>query len=218
MGKKVAVILAGCGYLDGAEVTEAVASLIALDQAGAAVQCFALNEEQMHVVDHIAGEEVAGQKRNVMVESARICRGDIKPLSEYAAADFDALLMPGGFGVAKNNCDFAVKGGDMAVHEQVADAITSTYSAGKPIAALCIAPVLLAKLIAGAKVTVGSNADVIGAITGAFGAVHEETTHGQVVVDGAHKLVTTPCYMLEASPAQIYTGAKNCVDALLQMA
>ncbi len=217
MTNKVAVILAGCGYLDGAEITEAVSVLIALSRAGAVVQCFAPDILQMHVVDHLSGEEVAGESRNVLREAARIARGDVKDLAEFDAAAFDALVMPGGFGAAKNLSDFAVKGGDMRVQEAVEAAVLAMHDAGKPIGALCISPVILSKLIAGAHVTVGQDSDVIGVIEGALGGVHTQTSHGEIIVDDVRKIVTTPCYMLEASPAQILDGAQNLVDAVLKM-
>ncbi|MFP4387110.1 MAG: isoprenoid biosynthesis glyoxalase ElbB, partial [Alphaproteobacteria bacterium] len=145
MSKNVAVILSGCGVYDGSEIHEATLSLLALDQAGAHVQCFAPDMEQMHVINHISGEETE-EKRNVLVESARIARGKIKPLTEFTADSYDAVLLPGGFGAAKNLCDFAVLGAECAVNEQAAEALRSMHKKGKPIAALCIAPVILAKL------------------------------------------------------------------------
>lgn len=217
MTKKVAVILAGCGYLDGAEITESVSTLIALSRAGAEVRCFAPNIDQMHVVDHLTGEEVVGESRNVLTESARIARGAVTDLIGFDAAEFDALILPGGFGVAKNLSDFAVKGGDMAVQADVARVVLAMHEAGKPIGALCISPVVVSKLIVGTTVTVGQDGDVIGAIEGALGGVHEVTDHGEIVVDEARKIVSTPCYMLDASPAQIFDGAQNLVDAVLRM-
>ena len=216
MTKTVAVILAGCGVYDGAEVTEAVSTLIALDRAGAAYQCFAPDIDQMHVINHLSGEEMP-ETRNVLVEAARIARGDIKPLTDYAPADFDVLILPGGFGAAKNLSDFAIKGGDMAVQGDVASAVSGTHAAGKPIGALCIAPVILAKLITGATVTVGSDPEVAGAIEGAFGGTHEVTSHGEITIDTAHKLVTTPCYMLNSSPAKVLDGTESLVKALLTL-
>ena len=217
MSKKVAVILAGCGYLDGAEIHEAVMTLLALDRAGVEAVCFAPDISQMHVVNHITGEEVAGESRNVMVEAARICRGDIRDLVAYKPSDFDALVMPGGFGVAKNLCDFAVQGGDMNVLDVVAVSVRDTHTAGKPIGALCIAPVIVAKLIDGVCVTVGQDEQVAGAIETAFGGVHEATDHGEIVVDETNKVVTTPCYMLEPTIGQVADGAENLVRALLAM-
>jgi enhancing lycopene biosynthesis protein 2 len=218
MSKRIAVILAGCGYLDGAEVHEATMTLLALDQAGAQVQCFAPDIPQMHVVNHISGEEVAGEKRNVMIEAARICRGNILDLAEYSQSDFDALIMPGGFGAAKNLCDFAVEGGDMQVQEDVQRAVTETHAAGKPIGALCIAPVIVAKLIKGVHVTVGQDEGVATAVTGAFGGKHSKTGHGEIIIDRENKIVTTPCYMLEPTISQVYEGANNLVKAVLAMA
>lgn len=217
MVRRVAVLLAGCGYLDGAEITEAVSTLIALSQAGALVRCFAPDMPQMHVVDHLLGEEVAGESRNVLTESSRIARGAVEDLAGFDAASFDALIMPGGFGVAKNLSDFAVKGGDMSVQADVAAAVLAMHSAGKPIGALCISPVVISKLIVGAHVTVGQDADVIGAIEGPLAGEHTRTEHGEIIVDEVRKIVSTPCYMLDASPAQILDGAQNLVDAVLRM-
>ncbi|MFW6387168.1 MAG: isoprenoid biosynthesis glyoxalase ElbB, partial [Thermodesulfobacteriota bacterium] len=143
---KVGVLLAGCGVYDGTEVNEAVISLLALDRAGVQVQAIAPNMKQMHVMDHLRGEEQE-QERNVMVEAARITRGDVLDLAEVGVADFDALLIPGGFGVAKNLCDFAVKGADCSVNPAVEKLILGMVDAGKPVAALCIAPALMARVL-----------------------------------------------------------------------
>jgi enhancing lycopene biosynthesis protein 2 len=218
MVKKVAVILAGCGYLDGAEVHEATMSLLALSQAGAMVRCFAPNVPQMHVMNHITGDEMLGESRNVMIESARICRGQIEDLADFDADDFDALVIPGGFGVAKNLCDFAVKGGEMTIFPDVERVVMAMHGASKPVGALCISPVIVAKLIKGARVTVGGESDVSRVVVDIFGGAHEETSHGDIVVDGDNKIVTTPCYMLEPTIAQVYEGARNLVAAVLKMA
>jgi enhancing lycopene biosynthesis protein 2 len=217
MMKNIAVIIAGCGVYDGTEIHESVLTLLALDKAGVRVQCFAPDMDQMHVINHVTGEEMAGESRNALIEAARISRGNIKNLAEYSHNDFDALILPGGFGAAKNLCDFAVKGGEMNVQADVARAVSETHAAGKPIGALCIAPVVLAKVIAGAKVTIGQDPEVSGAIENAFGGQHEKTTHGEIVIDEKNKLVTTPCYMLEASISQIADGAENVVKAVLDL-
>jgi len=217
MSKNVAVILAGCGVYDGSEIHEATLSLLALDQAGAHVQCFAPDIEQMHVINHLTGDEMP-EKRNVLVESARIARGKIKPLSNFTADKFDAALLPGGFGAAKNLCDFAVLGTECSVNEQVEEALRSMHKKGKPIAALCISPVILAKLFEGAKVTLGAQGSTSGAVEDGMGAQHVVTTHGQVTVDEKLNLITAPCYMLESSIAQIYDGVKNAVQVLLERA
>lgn len=217
MNKKAAVILAGCGYLDGAEIFEATMSLLALERAGVSYQCFAPDIDQMHVVNHITGEEMAGQSRNVMIEAARICRGDVKPLDDYRAGDFDMLVMPGGFGAAKNLSDFAVKGGDMTVLPLVENAVLSAHKAGQPIGALCISPIIMAKLFDGVTLTLGDENDAAKAAQDVFGATHKVAGYSDIVVDEAHKLVTTPCYMLDNSPAKVADAAAALVDALLKL-
>jgi enhancing lycopene biosynthesis protein 2 len=167
------------------------------------------------VINHITGEEM-NEKRNVLVESARIARGNIRPLTEFDQADFDGLLFPGGFGAAKNLSNWAFKGAESIVTEEVGDAIRAMVEAEKPVGALCISPVLLAKTLEGAKLTIGSDADTAAAIVTA-GASHIETTHGEVVIDDRYKIVTTPCYMLDATIVQIAEGADNVVKAMLQL-
>ena len=181
------------------------------------MQCFAPDMEQMHVINHATGQET-DEKRNVLVESARIARGKIKPLTAFTADSFDGVLLPGGFGAAKNLCDFAVKGAECTINDQVEDALRAMHKKGKPICALCISPVMLAKLFEGAKVTLGNDGDAAQAVVDGMGAQHEVTTHGQITIDEELKLITAPCYMLEASIAQVYEGAKAAVQALLERA
>jgi len=212
---KFAVVLAGCGVYDGSEIHEAVLTFLAIDRNGGSYQCFAPDMEQMHVINHTVGE-VCEETRNVLVESARIARGAIQPLSAYKAADFDAIIFPGGFGVAKNLCTFAVNGSDCSVNVDAENAITSTYKAGKPIVALCIAPALISKVLDGVNVTIGNDANAAAAIT-AMGGTHHQRSHGEVCIDTEKKLVTTPCYMLDASISQIADGADAAVKAALEM-
>ena len=214
--KNVAVILSGCGVYDGAEIHESVLALLALDRQGAAYQCFAPDIAQHHVINHLTGDEMA-ESRNVLLESARIARGNINPLSEFDAAAFDALLLPGGFGAAKNLSTLAFNGAECTVNPDLSNAVNAMVDAAKPIGALCIAPAVLAKILQGAKVTIGSDADTIDAIE-AMGSFHQETTHTEVVVDEQMKLVTSPCYMLYASISQIAEGADNAVRELLKLA
>jgi enhancing lycopene biosynthesis protein 2 len=214
MTKNIAVILAGCGHADGAEIHEATMSLLALDQAGAQVQCFAPNIPQMDVINHLTGEKME-EERNVLVEAARIARGNIKPLSAFTADSFDGVLLPGGFGAAKNLCNFATLGSECEVNKEVEEVLRSMHKKGKPIAALCISPVILAKLFDGAKVTLGADGGAADAVTSGMGARHEVTTHGQITIDEELKLITAPCYMLDASISQIYEGAKVAVEALI---
>ncbi len=213
--KKFAVVLAGCGVYDGAEIHESVLTLLAIERNGASYDCFAPDMDQMHVVDHTSGE-ATDETRNVLKESARIARGNIKPLSEYKAADYDAIVFPGGFGVAKNLCTFAVDGPDCTVNPDVEAAILDTRKADKPIAALCIAPALMAKVLNKATVTIGNNAEVAEAIT-AMGGTHQVRTHGQVTIDESNRLITTPCYMLDASISQIAEGADAVVKTVLSI-
>lgn len=214
---RFAVVLSGCGVYDGAEIHEAVLTLLAIDRQGGAYQCFAPDKAQMHVVNHLTGQEAAGESRNVLVESARIARGAIKPLAEFSPAEFDALVFPGGFGAAKNLCTFATQGPDCAVDPDTEKAVRAMAAAGKPIGALCIAPALMARIFgAGIDVTIGTDAGTAQAIE-AMGARHTQAGHGGVVVDKARKVVTSPCYMLDSSISQIADGAENTVKALLSL-
>ncbi len=213
--KNIAVILSGCGVYDGAEIHESVFTMWAIAKAGAHYQLFAPDLEQHHVVNHLTGETTA-EKRNVLVEAARIARGQILPLSQFKADAFDALMMPGGFGVAKNLSDFALKGAHCTILPQVEKAIREIHNAGKPIGALCISPVVIAKVLGKVQLTIGSDKATAKAIT-QMGAKHLTTTHGQVVTDSKMKIATTPCYMLDASIPQIAEGAENIVNAVLEM-
>lgn len=213
--KKFAVVISGCGVYDGAEIQESVMAMLAIDQAGAAYQLFAPDIEQATVVNHLTGEQMA-EKRNVLVESARIARGNIKQLSEYNPADYDAILLPGGFGAALNLSTFGAKGEEMTVDPEVENAVAATYKAGKPVGAMCIAPVVVAKILRKGMLTIGNDKGVAAAI-GSFGATHCDAAKGEVVADMQHKLFTTPCYMLDSTIKDIYAGATNLVAAMLKV-
>ena len=213
--KRFAVILAGCGVYDGAEIHEAVMALWAIKKLGAEYEIFAPDKDQHHVVNHLTGKEEQG-KRNVLAESARIARGKIRPLKELDALKFDALLMPGGFGVAKNLCDFAFKGADCHVDPQVAKAIKDFHDCKKPVGAMCISPVILAKLFPGSTVTIGSDAGTAAAIE-KMGSHHIVRTHGELTIDRTHLLFTTPCYMLDSNILQIAEGAENIVGEMIKV-
>ncbi|MBP2315213.1 isoprenoid biosynthesis glyoxalase ElbB [Azospirillum soli] len=215
---RIAVVLSGNGVFDGAEIHETVCTLLAISRAGAEAVCFAPNIPQAHVVNHLTGEE-ATETRNVLVEAARIARGKIGDLATFDAAAVDALIFPGGFGAAKNLCDFAFKGPDCTVNADVEKAVRAMRAAGKPIGALCIAPAILAKLLGdeGVELTIGSDAETAAALE-KLGAKHTNTSHCEVVVDRNLKVVTSPCYMLDASVAQIADGAENAVRALIELA
>ncbi len=214
--KKIAVVLAGSGVYDGAEIHEATLTLLAIARNGAEYQCFAPNVNQAHVINHLTGEEMP-ETRNVLIEAARIARGNIKPLVEYTAQDYDAIIFPGGFGVAKNLCSFAFDGVDCFVNAEVEKAIRDTVVEEKPIGALCISPALIAKVLGDVEVTIGEDAETSTAIE-KMGGTHIQTTHGEIVVDEKYKIITTPCYMLNATIDQIATGAENAVKKLLEMA
>jgi enhancing lycopene biosynthesis protein 2 len=215
MKKKFAVVLSGCGVFDGAEIHEATLTLLAISRQGAEYQCFAPNVNQAHVVNHITGNEMQ-ETRNVLVESARIARGNIKDLAEFNVKDFDALVFPGGFGVAKNLCSFAFDGVDCKVNPEVQKSIQAMHDAKKPIGALCISPVLIAKILGNVQLTIGNDAGTSSAIE-SMGAVHTVATHGEVVTDENNKIVTTPCYMLDATIDQIADGAENVIKTILHM-
>jgi len=214
---RIGVVLAGCGVYDGAEIHEAVCTLLAISKAGAEALCYAPDVDQAHVVNHLTGQETA-ETRNVLVEAARIARGKIQPLGAFTADAVDALIFPGGFGAAKNLCDFAFKGVDCTVNPDVVAAVAAMRAAGKPIGALCIAPAILAALLGrqGVELTIGNDAETAGALE-SLGARHRVTTAGEVVVDEALKIVTSPCYMLDSSLAQIAEGAENAVKALIAL-
>ncbi|MGE5518093.1 MAG: isoprenoid biosynthesis glyoxalase ElbB [Bacteroidota bacterium] len=210
-----AVVLSGCGVYDGAEIHEAVLTLLAIDRAGGTYQCFAPDIAQMHVVNHLTGEETA-DSRNVLVEAARIARGAIKPLSALDAAAFAALIFPGGFGVAKNLCSFAQDGPECSVNPDTERAIRAMRAANKPIGALCIAPAVLARVLGEVDLTIGTDAGTAAALE-QMGAHHVNKLHGEIVVDAAHKVVTSPCYMLESRIGQIADGADAVVRKMIEL-
>ena len=216
MTKKVAVILSGCGVYDGAEIHESVIALLRLDQRGAKVQCFAPNIAQHHVIDHTTGEEMP-ESRNVLVESARIARGEIKDVRELDAADFDALIVPGGFGAAKNLSDFAISGAACTVQAEVLAAARGFAEAGKPVGLICIAPALAAKIYGeGVTCTIGDDAGTAAALT-EMGAQHVDCVVSEIVEDAKRKLVTTPAYMLAQSISEAASGIYKLVDRVLEL-
>jgi enhancing lycopene biosynthesis protein 2 len=215
---KVAVVLAGCGVYDGAEINEAVLTLLSLEQQGATYQCFAPNIQQMHVINHLTGEPAEGESRNVLVEAARIARGNVLDLATLEVADFDALLVPGGFGAAKNLCDFAVAGTEMKVQDDFLRVARAFHQAGKPIGLICIAPVMATAICGeGTRCTIGNDADTAAAIT-AMGGEHLACPVSEARVDTERKLVTTPAYMLAGGVAEAYSGISKCVQEVLALA
>ena len=213
--KKIAVILSGNGVFDGAEIHEATMTLYAIAKNGGEYEIFAPDIEQHHVINHITGEEM-DETRNVLIESARIARGNIKPLNEFDKEDFDAIVFPGGFGVAKNLCSFAFENVDCIVNPEVEKVIKEMAAAKKPIGALCISPVLIARVLGNITVTIGQDTGTAESIE-RLGATHKNTGHGEVIIDEANKIVTTPCYMLDANITQIAEGADAVIKAILKM-
>ena len=213
--KKIAVVLSGCGVFDGAEIHEATLSLLAIAKKGCSYEIFAPDMQQHHVINHLTGEEM-DETRNVLVESARIARGKIKDLKQLHPKAFDGLLFPGGFGAAKNLSTWAFEGSNASVLPEVEDAIRGMVQLGKPVGALCISPVILAKVLGAVSLTIGDDEGTMDAIE-SLGATHVITTHGEVVVDPDYNLVTTPCYMLDATIDQIALGAANVVDAMITL-
>lgn len=213
--KKFAVVLSGSGVYDGAEIHEATLTMLAIMKQGGTYQCFAPDIYQHHVINHLTGEEMQ-ERRNVLVESARIARGDVKPMSDFNGNDFDALIFPGGFGAAKNLSTVAFDGANATVNPFVEKAVKQMIELGKPIGALCISPAFIARIIGdNVEVTIGSDEITAGAIK-AMGGKHIITTHGEVVIDKKHNVFTTPCYMLDATILDIEHGAMNVVREMME--
>ncbi len=213
--KKFAVILSGNGVYDGAEIHEAVMSLYAIHLNNCQYQIFAPDILQHHVINHLTGEEM-DEKRNVLIESARIARGEILPLSDFDAKAYDILLLPGGFGAAKNLSSFAFDGPDCTVNSEVEKAIITMHQAGKAIGALCISPVILAKVLKDVEITIGQDEETSEAIE-TMGARSVKTKQQEITIDYKNKIVTNPCYMLDSSIVDIAEGANNTVKALIQL-
>jgi enhancing lycopene biosynthesis protein 2 len=210
---------------DGSEVTETVSTLIALDELGVQTVCMAPNSDQHHVIDHTKGEEM-GPPRNILVEAARIARGDITDLAEVQVDDLDGVVIPGGFGGAKNLCSWAVDGPAATVQPDVATFLKAMVAAEKPIAALCITPVVLAKLFEGRGLTLSLgnpegnspyNIQEFHDGIASLGATPVSCELTDAVVDAKNRIVTSPCYMMEASPSQILAGARKACTALLEL-
>ena len=214
MKKKIAIIIGGCGHRDGSEIHETTMTMLAVEEHGATYQMFAPNRNQYHVLNHLDGTEMHEQ-RNMLVEAARIARGNILPLEDFDVNQFDAVIFPGGFGVAKNFFNYAFKGMDCEVDEQIAHIIKSVHQARKPIGALCISPVLMAKILGNITVTIGQDAKTARDIE-QMGATNVNTSNGDVVTDKKNKIFSTPCYMLDANLVDIHEDAYNLVEAMME--
>jgi enhancing lycopene biosynthesis protein 2 len=215
---RIGVILSGCGFEDGAEIHESVLTLLAIDRAGAKVACFAPDIDQAKVVNHKTGEEM-DEKRNVLVESARIARGEIEDVARADPDALDALILPGGFGAAMSLCNFAVKGPEADVEEGTARLVRAMHAAGKPIGAICIAPGLIARVLGqvGPTLTVGNDAETASTIE-SCGAHHRECAVDDFVVDAEQRIVTTPAYMLGPTIKHVAAGIERCVQEVVRMA
>ncbi len=213
--KKIAVILSGCGNKDGAEIHESVLTLWAIHKHGADYQCFAPDIAQHHVLNFVSGAEM-DEERNVLIESARIARGNIKDLADFDPEHFDGLIIPGGLGVVKNLSDFARKGSLCSVNPELSRAVLGMAAHKKPIGGLCIAPAVLARILGQVDVTIG-NDPLTAQTLREMGATLRPAGHGEIVIDQRRKIVTSPCYMLDARVDQIGAGAENVVKALLAM-
>ncbi|WP_145507852.1 isoprenoid biosynthesis glyoxalase ElbB [Yersinia alsatica] len=214
--KTVGVVLSGCGVFDGAEIHESVLTMLALDRAGARVLFFAPDKPQLHVINHLTGEELTEQ-RNVLVESARITRGQIKPLSSANSEQLDALIVPGGFGAAKNLSDFAIKGSECTIDPDLIKLTQSMHKSGKPIGFMCISPVMLPKLLGKPiRLTIGNDPDTIDAIE-VMGGEHVICPVDDFVVDAENKVVTTPAYMLAESISEAAKGIDKLVAKVLDL-
>ncbi|MBI1288338.1 MAG: isoprenoid biosynthesis glyoxalase ElbB [Flavobacteriales bacterium] len=227
MSYKIGVLLSGNGVYDGSEIHESVFTLLAIDENRGEAICMAPNVDQYHVINHISGDEMQ-EKRNVMVEAARIARGAISDLADMSSADMDALVIPGGFGAAKNLTTWAFNGPDGEINEEVKRIINEMVNANKPIVGLCMGPTVIAKALEGAglneHLTVGTTQEAspyeIGAISAGMvktGAVAEMKTVHEISVDTENRIITAPCYMMEASISDIRDNIKQAIDQLFEM-
>lgn len=218
MAKKVAVILCGSGYKDGSEIRESVGVLWALSEQGAEVQCYAPDENQLDVVNCLSGEVMPDQKRNMLIESARIARADVKPLTQLEAANYDALIIPGGFGAAKNLCDFAFKGSGGAVRADVEKSVREFHEAGKKIGAVCIAPAIVALIFRDRTLTLtlGEDGEAAHEIE-KLGHRHQICPATECVVDSANRIVTSPAYMYDdAKLSDVFKGISALTAEVLK--
>jgi len=212
---RFAVVLAGCGNKDGAEIHESVLTLLSIDRAGHQYQCFAPDVDQARVLNFLTNKEMK-EKRNVLLESARIARSKIKPLSDFLEEEFDILVLPGGSGVAYNLCTFGLDGDRMTVLPHLQAAILAMHAASKPIGALCISPVIIAHVLKKVIVTFGHDEEK-NALFAKSGTTAVNSDARGIVVDQKNKIVTTPCYMLDARISEISEGIDKLIQQLINM-
>lgn len=215
--KKVGVVLSGCGVYDGAEISEAVLTLLALARGGAEAICFAPDKTQAEVINHLTGEAMP-ERRNVLIEAARIARGNIHPLNMAKADELDALIVPGGFGAAKNLSDFASQGSECGVDESLKALAQRMHQLGKPLGFICIAPAMLPKIFDfPLRLTIGTDIDTAELIE-EMGGEHIPCPVDDIVVDEENKIVTTPAYMLAQTIAEAAEGIDKLVGRVLVLA
>jgi enhancing lycopene biosynthesis protein 2 len=217
--KKIGVLLSGCGVMDGSEIHEATLTLYFLDKQDAEIVCMAPNKDQFDVVDHLAGSPTT-EKRSVLMEAARIARGKILDVKTVKADDIDAVIIPGGFGAAKNLCTFAMEAANCKVDQDVARLLKDLHQKKKPIGALCIAPAVIAGLFGAElapEITIGSDPETAAALE-KMGARHRAAKVDEIVVDNKNRIVTTPCYMLAQSIKEVGAGAEKLVAKIMEMA
>ncbi|MBK4715346.1 MULTISPECIES: isoprenoid biosynthesis glyoxalase ElbB [Tenebrionibacter/Tenebrionicola group] len=214
--KKIGLVLSGCGVYDGSEIHETVITLLAIARGGAQAVCFAPDKTQEDVINHLTGEPVP-ESRNVLIEAARITRGAIKPLAEAKAAELDALIVPGGFGAAKNLSNFASQGRACTIDPDFATLVRDCHDAGKPLGFLCIAPAMLPAILQmPLRLTIGTDIDTVETIE-AMGGEHISCPVDDIVVDEAHKIVTTPAYMLAQRIDEAADGIEKLVANVLAL-
>lgn len=218
--KRVGVVLSGCGVKDGAEIHESVLTLLAIDRAGATAICMAPDVPQAAVTNHLTGKPSSGSPRNVLEESARIARGEIRDLKGVKASDIDALVFPGGFGAALNLCDFGTKGGDCTVNPEVARLVREVRAAGKPLGFICIAPAIAARVLGPehkVQLTIGTDDGTAKSLE-KMGARHVSCQVRDIAVDQASKVVSTPAYMLAGRISEAADGIEKLVRKVLELA
>ena len=218
MSKCVGVVLSGCGVYDGSEIHEAVLTLLALDRAGVKVVCMAPDRDQFHVVNHLDGQ-VSTERRNILVEAARVTRGKVVDITTVKPESLDAVIFPGGYGAAKNLSNFAFEGAGCEVLPEVVALVEALHSRGKPLGFLCISPVLAARILGreGITLTIGDDGDTAAAIE-KMGAHHQDCPVTRCVVDEVHKIVTAPCYMYDARISEVGAGIEEAVAHILRLA
>ena len=214
MKKKFAIVLSGCGVYDGSEIHEAISAMLAVEQNGGVYQIFAPNAEQLHTINHVTGKETT-HNRNIIEESARIARGNIQPLDKFNADDYDILLFPGGYGAMKNWCNYAVVGNNCLVNQDVEKAIKAMFEKKKTIAAICIAPLLLARVLGNITITLGNPDNDYLASVQHFGATHIVKEVTEVCIDTKNNIFTTPAYMLATNINDVFTGINNLIKEIL---